>query len=57
MWRKIIRKIDKKLDLLEDLKMLQVFLTLLNFNFIMIDLIHKISVSRKVTQITLKIIF
>ena len=39
----------KKLYLLEDLKMLQDFYTLLNFNFIMIYKIHKISVSLKIT--------
>ena len=39
----------KKLYLLEDLKMLQDFYTLLNFNCIMIYKIHKISVSLKIT--------
>ena len=37
----------KKIDLIEDIKMLQVFFTLLNFNFIMIFIIHKISVLLK----------
>ena len=40
----------KIFDLLEDIKMLQV-------NFIMIYIVHKISVSLKITQINLKIIF
>ena len=40
----------KIFDLLEDIKMLQV-------NLIMIYIVHKISVSLKITQINLKIIF
>ena len=39
----------KKNDLLKDLKMLQEFYTLLNFNFIIIYIIHKISVLLKIT--------
>ena len=34
----------KKFDLLEDLKMLQEFYTLLTFNFIMIYIIYKIMI-------------
>ena len=37
--------------------MLEEFHALLNFSFIMIDIIHKISVSLKITLITLKIVF
>ena len=37
----------KKIDLIEDIKMLQVFFTLLDFNFIMVFIIHKISVLLK----------
>ena len=37
--------------------MLQEFYTLLNFNFIIIYIIHKISVLLKITWIILKIIF
>ena len=37
--------------------MLKDFYTLVNFNFIKIYIIHKISVSLKITRITLKILF
>ena len=39
----------KKFDLLEDLKMLQEFYTLLHFNFIMIDINRKASVLLQIT--------
>ena len=39
----------KKLDLLEDLKMLQEFYTFLHFNFIMIDINWKTSVLAQIT--------
>ena len=39
---KIIRKIDKKIDLLEDIKMLQI-------DFIIIYIIHKMSPLLKIT--------
>ena len=42
----------KTFDLLEDLEMLQEFYKHLNFNFILIYIIHKITVSLKITRIT-----
>ena len=51
--KSFIRKLIKKFDL----KMLKQFYKLLNFNFIMIFIIHKISVLLKITQITLNVIF
>ena len=43
-----MKKLMKKFDLLQDLKILQEFYTLLNFNFIVIYIILRISVSLKV---------
>ena len=43
-----MKKLMKKFDLLQDLKNLQEFYTLLNFNFIVIYIILRISVSLKV---------
>ena len=43
-----MKKLMKKFDLLQDLKILQEFYTLLNFNFIVIYVILRISVSLKV---------
>ena len=42
-----MKKLIKKTDLFEDIKMLQEFHTLLNFNFFMIYIIHKILVLLK----------
>ena len=44
MKKKVIKKLIKQIDSLEDLKMQQEFYTLLNFNFIMIYTIHTTSV-------------
>ena len=43
-----MKKLMRKFDLLQDLKILQEFYTLLNFNFIVIYIILRISVSLKV---------
>ena len=43
-----MKKLMKKFDLLQDLKILQEFYTFLNFNFIVIYIILRISVSLKV---------
>ena len=43
-----MKKLMKKFDVLQDLKILQEFYTLLNFNFIVIYIILRISVSLKV---------
>ena len=51
--KSFIRKLIKKFDL----KMLKQFYKLSNFNFIMIFIIHKISVLLKITQMTLNVIF
>ena len=55
--KKLYKKNNKKNDSLEDLTMLLQFYTLLNINFFMIYIIHKISVLLKITQISLKIQF
>ena len=49
MQKKIVEQLKKKNYLLEHLKMLQEIYTILNINFIMIYIIHKISVSLKIT--------
>ena len=50
------RKLMKKFDLLKYLKMLQEFYTLLNFNFIVIYIIHKVSLLLKIILIFLIIL-
>ena len=50
-------KINKKIYLLEDLKMLSQLSRLSHLSFIIIYLIHEISVSPKISQITLGMIF
>ena len=49
--------IYKNFDLLEGLTMVQEFYTLLNFNLVMIYIIHKMSVMLKIIQTTLRIVF
>ena len=45
--KKIVEIIIKKMDLLEDSKMPQEFYMILNFNFIMIYIIHEILIMLK----------
>ena len=47
-----MKKFIKSIDLLGDLRKLYEFYTFLNFNFIMIYIIYKISVSLKITHAT-----
>ena len=53
MYKKIKRKTR---ELLKHLKMLQEFSAILNFNFIMIHIIHKVSLLLRISWIILKII-
>ena len=55
--KKFIKKLIKIIFLKKYLEMLQEFYALLNLNFIMICIIHKISVLFKITWIILKIKF
>ena len=45
--KKNCENIDKKKDLLEGIKMLKMFYTLLNFKFVMIYIIHNVLVLHK----------
>ena len=58
IWKKNDKnKLIKKFDLLEDIVMLQEFYTLFNSSFIIIYIIHKVSVSPEITLIVIKIVF